>query len=148
MFTMRSIVAAGLAVASVFTLTVMTAWAGEPSPAAPRVVWSVEFGTDRSDTAWAAARDAEGNVAVVGETYGDFEGACQGERDAIIAVFNAEGEELWRHQFGTEAEDYAEAVAPDTDGGWYVAATFNSSPPAWPGQRLRRDPDSLRCRGQ
>jgi len=126
---MRSIVTAGLAVALIAPLTIMTAWAGEPTPAAPRVVWSVQFGSDNSDVAWAAARDADGNVAVVGETRGNFKGACQGDRDAIIAVFNAEGEELWRHQFGTEDTDYAEAVASDADGGWYVAATVNTSTP-------------------
>jgi hypothetical protein len=129
MFTKRLLLSVGLASCLVTASAVMIARAGEPAPASPRVVWSVQFGSDNSDIAWAAARDADGNVAVVGETRGNFEGSCQGERDAIVAVFDAEGEELWRHQFGTEVDDYAEAVAPDADGGWYVGATFNTSTP-------------------
>ena len=76
-----------------------------------RRVWLEQFGTDKSDLAFAVATDGT-LVYVVGSTDGAFGGfANQGERDVFARAFDPDGQERWTYQFGTERKDSANWAA-------------------------------------
>ncbi|MBK8175318.1 MAG: SBBP repeat-containing protein [Rhodospirillales bacterium] len=75
----------------------------------------------------AVATDADGNIVVAGRTDGSVIGYNKGELDAWVAKFDANGQELWKHQPGTAGNDDARAVATDVSGNVYVAGYTPSS---------------------
>lgn len=56
------------------------------------VLWTVQFGTEASDTAYSVAADAGGNVAVTGRTDGNLFGSNAGLSDVFLRVFTPDGE--------------------------------------------------------
>ena len=76
------------------------------------IEWSRQFGTQRYDLAYAAASDGKGGSYVVGFTNFALEGQTYHHRyDAFLRRYNADGNEMWTEQFGTNGTDQALAIA-------------------------------------
>ncbi len=86
------------------------------------VLWTRQFGTAQFDEASGVGVDSTGKVYVVGNTEGTLPGvAGQGGSDAFIRIYNSNGATAGTLQFGTSAQDVAQAVAVEPDGSVYVA---------------------------
>jgi hypothetical protein len=91
------------------------------------LLWTRQLGTPEGTVSRGAATDGDGNVYISGETWGSLGGANQGERDAWVAKYSAEGALLWARQLGTSAEDVSSGVATDGDGNVYISGgTYGS----------------------
>ncbi len=84
-------------------------------------VWLQEFGTPLRDTSNGVALDAMGNVFVVGTTNGSFGAPNLGGADVYLAKFDSDGNEIWIHQFGTDAADASGPIRVDEFGDVYLA---------------------------
>ncbi len=82
-------------------------------------LWGVQFGTRSWDDPNKAATDSNGNVYVVGITFGPL-GFRVGGSDAFLAKFNKDGELLWGMQFGTKNSDLGIDLAIDNNDRIYV----------------------------
>lgn len=86
--------------------------------------WTRLLGTAGTDSATDVALDAAGNIFVVGSTTGSFPGyALQGNYDAFLAKYGADGTLQWVRQFGTPGDDFAERVLVNTAGVYVVGDT-------------------------
>jgi hypothetical protein len=56
------------------------------------VIWTRQFGTEASETAYGAAVDTGGNVVITGETSGSLFGPNAGRTDVFLRRFTADGE--------------------------------------------------------
>jgi len=98
--------------------------------AAGKELWSRQFGSEYTDVAVSLAVDGEGNVYVSGGTKGSLPGqASSGDEDAFVIKYDATGNELWIHQFGTKDFDGADAIAVDGAGNIYVAGSTRGTLP-------------------
>jgi hypothetical protein len=92
-------------------------------------IWIKQFGTVALDEAFGMAIDHLGNVYVAGDTCGTFPGQVfAGDRDAFIAKFDDDGNQIWIKQFGTTRFDRIYQIALDPSRNIYVlgwtAGTF------------------------
>ena len=83
--------------------------------------WIAQIGTSAEDWGWGVAPDGEGGVFVTGFTYGMLGEESFGDRDGFLARYDAEGNQSWIKQFGSDAEDYPFGAASDGAGGVFVA---------------------------
>lgn len=74
------------------------------------ILWARNVGADDADDLMDAAIDTDGNLWAVGSTHSSFDGPNAGMRDVIIVKFDPAGNELGRHQFGTEKLDYGRGI--------------------------------------
>lgn len=84
-------------------------------------VWTRQFGTTKTDQAYAVSADASGNVYVAGWTYGGLSGNNVGYADAYVRKYDSAGTVQWTRQFGSGGNDAASAIAVDASGNVYVA---------------------------
>ena len=96
-----------------------------PPPGTPE--WTRQYGTDSVETAAALSADAGGNVYVAGSTGGGLAGANAGLHDAYVRSYDSEGGHRWTRQFGTSADDSANAVVTDSGGNVYVAGSTSGA---------------------
>jgi len=95
-------------------------------------LWTRQFGVPEGAHASAVAVDAEGAILVVGSV--GIEGVLPGQTssghsDAYVRAYNAGGDELWTHQFGTPSYDWASGVAVDAPAGVLVGGAVNGALP-------------------
>jgi hypothetical protein len=92
-------------------------------------LWTRQFGTDAHDRASGVAT-AAARVYVAGDTFGTLPGqASAGGGDAFVRTYDADGNELWTQQFGTDStNDEAFGVAADATG-VFVAGTAGGTLP-------------------
>ena len=64
-------------------------------PLALVVEWTKQFGTSDDDSAYSITNDANGNIYVVGATYGDLQGTNRGSSDAFVSKYSPSSELLW-----------------------------------------------------
>lgn len=83
--------------------------------------WRVQFGSSDQDSAEDVTRDADGNIIVAGDTYGQLDGANTGGSDAFVAKRTPGGNETWTRQLGSEEHERAYAVATDRAGNVLIA---------------------------
>lgn len=89
-----------------------------------RLIWS-----PWGDEATAIARDANGDLIIVGHTYGDLEGnvnadSTQGSTDVFVSRVTETGVRIWTKQFGTAGFDICYSVATSTaTGDIYLAGS-------------------------
>lgn len=95
---------------------VPSAFAAAQGPA-----WILQFGSDSADGARATCQDDSGGSYVGGFTWGTVTGQSSGSIDAWLARFDGSGARLWVQQFGTDAPDRIDALAPDGAGGVFAA---------------------------
>jgi hypothetical protein len=90
------------------------------------VVWTSQFGSGGPDTAFGVVADGSG-VYVAGRAGDALPGQVSaGLDDAFVRKYDANGTELWTHQFGTLGVDVALGVAADASG-VYVAGETNAT---------------------
>jgi uncharacterized protein (UPF0548 family) len=93
------------------------------------VVWTRQFGTASSDTAYGVAVDATG-VYVAGYTYGALPGQVNaGGADAFVRKYDSDGNEQWTRQFGSASSDSASGVAANGSGVDVAGYTEGALPP-------------------
>jgi hypothetical protein len=85
--------------------------------------WIRQLGSEEYDAALALANDDAGGACVGGSTDGMLGGLSLGWEDAWLAPYDAGGNPLWMRQIGTLGVDWAQAAAPDGDGGVYFGGT-------------------------
>lgn len=86
-------------------------------------VWTRQFGTSDYDVVSSLTSDATG-VYAAGWTWGTLPGQSNaGGRDAYVRKYDASGEEVWTHQFGSPGTDYANALTIDTTGVYIAGYT-------------------------
>ena len=74
-----------------------------------------------NDSLTSAAIAASGGVYVGGGTEGVLDGTSNaGLRDAFIAHYDVDGNQLWIEQFGTSEGDLAYGAASDGNGGVFL----------------------------
>ncbi len=78
--------------------------------------WRRQVGSPATDEAEAVAIDATGRVVVAGSTGGGIDGPGAGGDDVFVVVYDADGDELWRTQFGSPVYDVVRDVAVGADG--------------------------------
>jgi hypothetical protein len=91
------------------------------------LLWVHQFGSTEGDTAEAVGVDANGNLYVVGESYGRFDGSSAGGADAFLVKFSSSGEQLWVQEVATPLDDLGVAVALDSGGNVFVAGSTGGS---------------------
>ena len=85
-------------------------------------LWLRQIGTAEWDAAQSIATDYLGNVYISGYTGGNLaSGQAKGLRDAFLAKYDKDGNQLWLQQFGTPYEEDALAIAADSRGAVLVA---------------------------
>ena len=89
-------------------------------------VWSLQVGGPHNDSPLGVSAAPDGSVYVGGFTDGDFASPNQGSADVWLARFDADGNELWRRQFGGPGWDRGFDVTA-FDGGAYVTG-YTASP--------------------
>jgi curved DNA-binding protein CbpA len=84
-------------------------------------IWTRQFGSNGNDNCTCVASDASGNVIVGGTTNGALPNQTQlGGNDAFIRKYDASGNELWTHQFGSNGHDGINGITLDTSGNIFV----------------------------
>ena len=83
------------------------------------LLWSWQDGGPKNDSPLGVSVAPDGSIYVGGFTEGDFASPNQGSADVWLARFDADGNELWRRQFGGPAWDRGFDVAA-FDGGAYI----------------------------
>lgn len=96
-----------------------------------QILWTTQFGTPAAERLYGAVRNPDGSVTVAGYTNGNLDGAHAASNsagDAMAAAIGVDGTLLWRRQFGDPAAaDRAYAIAPDGNGGSYLAGYTKGS---------------------
>lgn len=83
-------------------------------------VWVKQLGTPGIDTSNSIAIDNSGNLYIAGSTQGALTGSAEGDGDAWVAKYDSTGNQVWVQQFGSVAQDVANAVAVDNAGHVYL----------------------------
>jgi len=94
--------------------------------------WTVQFGTEGEDATEGVAANEDGRVYVAGRVEGVVPGQVDaGGGDAFVAVYAADGGEVWLRQFGTDELDWGEDVAVDNEGSVFISGSTSG---AFPGE--------------
>lgn len=109
----------------VFGAALRTAFA----QSSPDLLWARRAGGIDSDTAYATAIDASGNIYVAGAFYatndfGTVKLTSAGLSDIFIAKYTADGNFLWARRAGGTSYDEARGVAVDSAGNAYLTGLF------------------------
>ena len=99
---------------------------GGGSAPVPEARWTGirQLGTLVSDDATGAAADDNGNVYVVGKTFGDLDGKPNaGSSDIFLVKYGALGARLFTRLIGTAAAESDPRIAVDPGGNVYIAGT-------------------------
>jgi len=105
-------------------------------------IWTRQFGSTGLDDCFAGNVEAGKDRVIVG---GGVTGALPGQTgaggmDAFLRAYDSDGNVLWTHQFGTNAQDTVRNVALDGHGDIYVAAQTDGE---LPGQTSAGDRDAV-----
>jgi hypothetical protein len=91
-------------------------------------VWTLQFGTSGDDYVSGVAGNNSG-IYVAGTTNGALPGqTSMGNVDAYVRKYDADGNEVWTHQFGTWSSDSASSITVD-DAAIYVAGDAGDTLP-------------------
>ncbi|MFS8741175.1 SBBP repeat-containing protein [Synechococcus sp. W70.1] len=80
-------------------------------------LWSRQFAGGQGERVLAIAVDGSGRIWVAGHT----QGSSSRRSDAFVRLYEANGGELWRHQFGSADFDWIQAIAVGQEGNLVVA---------------------------
>lgn len=93
----------------------------------PNVDWGVQFGTSGADFPLEVESDVSGNVYVVGQTDGSFDGQNAGKRDGFLAKFNASGSREWVRHLGSASYDAVSGVTVWGENAVFVCGTTDGT---------------------
>lgn len=93
-------------------------------------LWSRQFGTPSPDSVFGIDTDRQGNVYLSGYTQGNLGGTRQGSfSDAFLAKYDANGNQVWIRQFGTDITNLSFDIDVDDNGNVYASGlTVKASP--------------------
>jgi hypothetical protein len=92
--------------------------------AAGNLLWTRQIGTTGEDLSHAVSTDGLGNVYISGEIAGGLGGTGA---DAFVTKYDAAGNLLWLHQFGTMSGNISYGVSADGHGNVYFSgSTYRS----------------------
>jgi hypothetical protein len=94
---------------------------------AGNLLWSRQFGTERTEHGVGLAADSVGNVYVNGDTFGNLGGTAFGDYDLYITKFSASGDQLWVRQLGGTEADYSTGLTLDAAGNPYITGQTRNS---------------------
>jgi len=83
--------------------------------------WTKQVGTAADEQLWGVAADTAGKATVAGYTSGDLFAKQQGDKDIVVATFDATGALTLHDQLGTIGNDKGASVALDGAGNTYVS---------------------------
>ncbi|HRJ30130.1 MAG TPA: SBBP repeat-containing protein [Cyclobacteriaceae bacterium] len=100
--------------------------------------WATYYGGTSYDEGSSVGTDEAGNVFLAGSTasttnisnnshQNTFGGGGEDPSDAFLAKFNTNGTRLWATYYGGSGDDYANAIATDSEGNIYMAGTTQST---------------------
>ena len=88
-------------------------------------LWTVQKGSlDGFDLMQAMEMDSFGNVIVVGDTDGAWNGIQHGGRDVFVLKLDTKGQVLWTKTLGTSSDDFAYQVKVDASGIYLAGKTL------------------------
>ncbi len=90
-------------------------------------IYGKQFGTELEDEAHVPVCDSKGNLYLAGNTKGNLAAYNQGNGDGFIASFDAEGNTLWKKQFGTEEEEHINSITIDPSANLYITGFTKGS---------------------
>ncbi|GAB1544688.1 hypothetical protein NUACC21_73640 [Scytonema sp. NUACC21] len=93
---------------------------GVTPPPGPAVPQAQQLGTSGYDLPLSTASDPFGNVYVAGATTGSLGGTNAGFRDALVAKYDNQGNQVFLQQFGTSHPDTIYGIGTDNQGNYYV----------------------------
>ncbi|MBE9047406.1 SBBP repeat-containing protein [Pleurocapsales cyanobacterium LEGE 10410] len=96
---------------------------GDTPPPGPVIEDALQIGTAGIDLGLALSTDLSGNVYVGGWTDSALGESNSGLKDAWLAKFDGNGNQLWSEQFGTSGVDSVWAIANDANGVYVVGNT-------------------------
>ncbi|MFA6545302.1 MAG: SBBP repeat-containing protein [Limisphaerales bacterium] len=113
----------------------------------PGYRWASRAGGTGQDFGTGIAVDSEGNTYTCGYFRGqarfeEYALAGKGEADIFIAKYDRVGKLVWVRQAGGSADDFARAVAIDSEGNCYVTGSFQSPTIDFGGESVKRNSDS------
>ncbi|WP_146136498.1 SBBP repeat-containing protein [Aphanothece hegewaldii] len=95
------------------------------------LLWKHQLGTNTYDFASSITTDGAGNLYITGSTFGslddDTTNLNQGGSDAFIAKYSPNGTLLWKHQLGTDYDDFASSITTDGAGNLYITGNTYGS---------------------
>lgn len=96
---------------------------------AGKLAYSRVLGASDSASGFALAVSADGKVAVAGAVEGGLSGAgaVRGGADSFVALYDANGEEMWTARRGASGNDQINAIAFAPDGSIIVAGKTESA---------------------
>ncbi len=95
------------------------------------LVWVKQIGTSELDRAHGVAVDTTGNIFLVGDTEGSFQGfRNEGQMDVFIQKYDEEGALLWTKQFGTNNNDSALSVSVLIEGSVFFGGSTEGAFPS------------------
>ncbi len=71
------------------------------------LAWATQLGSEALDWTQGVGTGPDGGMLVAGSTEGSFAADHAGERDMLVVLLDADGNERWRWQAGTEGMDTA-----------------------------------------
>jgi serine/threonine protein kinase/Tol biopolymer transport system component len=90
-------------------------------------VWTRQFGTTGWDEVFGSTTNANDGIYLVGLTDGTLDGqSSAGGKDAFIWKYDGAGSVVWTKQFGTTADENAEAVSVVGSDAYVVGRTFGT----------------------
>ncbi len=89
--------------------------------------WTRQFGTIGSESGGGPSVDGIGNIYISGTTRGDLGGPNEGEADAYVRKYDANGMHEWTRQLGTGSIEFHVDVSADGLGGVYITGSTEGS---------------------
>ena len=102
-----------------YSLNVSATALGEPEEPNTEP-WIQQLGTEGDDFSNGITVDGAGNVYITGFTDGSLGGDNAGYYDTWLAKYDSSGNQLWKTQLGTTADDFSYDVAVDNSGNAYI----------------------------
>ncbi|MGB2885123.1 MAG: SBBP repeat-containing protein, partial [Dehalococcoidia bacterium] len=85
--------------------------------------WNTFLGNKHIDHGWGITTDINGNIYVIGASYGTWGtpvNAHAGQNDALVAKLTSSGELIWHTFLGSAKNEFGRAIAVDSVGNVYV----------------------------
>jgi len=96
-------------------------------PAGNRI-WTRIWGSSSNDYGFGASVDTSGNVYIVGQTFGSFDGQTNaGGGDLCLTKHDPAGNRLWTRIWGGSSDDFAPVASVDASNNVYVAGDTQGS---------------------
>lgn len=82
--------------------------------------WLRQLGSSAKELCGAITTDPADNVILAGSTFGSINGPNMGNRDAFLAKYTADSDQMWTRQMGTSEGDAGFSVTSDRIGNLFV----------------------------